>query len=99
MIKNIKKKNAPSGRSFLYHINIFTERFVIIRSIDRGIGVTFYVIITPNFFIADDFVEIFPIPFFIRRPFFSKVFYNQRYFGLIIFSFELGRSNIVNNIY
>src|SRR5690242_6078675 len=70
MIKNIEKEYAPSCRSLLDHINIFTKGFVIIRRVDGRVSIAFYIVVKRYSFIAYYFFKIIPGPFIISRPFF-----------------------------
>ena len=45
MIKNIEQEYSPGSRPGFYHIDIFTKSLVVVSRIDRGVGITFYIII------------------------------------------------------
>src|SRR5687767_11181868 len=93
MVKNIKEEYAPGCGAMTDHIDIFTESLVIIRFIDRSIGITFYIVVKRYFFIPYEFLEIIPVPFPVGGPFMGKVFYDNGFSRLVKFFPEHLRVN------
>src|SRR5690349_18877618 len=85
MIKYIKEKYPPRGRTCFDHVYVFTKSLVIVSCVDWRIGITLHIIIKRNAFVAYQLLEIIPVPFLIGGPFVRQLFYNHRYAGLIKF--------------
>src|SRR2546423_12383177 len=45
MIKDVEQENSPSCRAATDHINVFAKGLVVISFIDRGVSITFYIIV------------------------------------------------------
>src|SRR5687768_16855020 len=62
MVKNIEEENTPGCGTLPDHFDIFPKGLIIVGGIDRGISITFDIIVKWHFFLAYQFLKIVPVP-------------------------------------
>src|SRR5882757_4122845 len=99
MLEDIEQENAPFGRSLPYHVDIIAEVHIVVRGIDRRIGVAFYIIVDAYFHIAYDGFEIIPVPLVIGRPLPGHPGDHQGLHGVIVLIFEVFSTDSWDSVY
>src|ERR1041385_7719678 len=95
--ENIEEKDPPLRRPFADHVDIFAERNILVRFIDRRMRIAFDIVINADFLVTDERFEIIPVPVVISRPCFGKIADDQRYLRLKKIAAEIFPGNRIDS--
>src|SRR4029078_2308834 len=86
----------PTGRALADHVHVFAKSLLIVRLVDRRIGVTLYIVVERYSFFTDQLFEIIPVPLGGSRPILRKIFNDDWNARIIKILFKIDWLNRVN---